>query len=419
MKPAGLLALALAAMNAGAQSAPQVTPQSCVQSARAEAVARQRQAQPLTAETFQLIENDRVAAVRKCAEVFDLEKVPPQELIGLADLYTEALLPDLAERAIARGLTPGLLDAQGQAALLGTAIRGLLRQPKSADRNAKAEAYMTRLDALPEAARDQQIGAHAELHGYYRADDIDAGIIRHSTWLIEIAPKLTAEERKRFGYQILSAYESLAEALAGQGENDRAIELLRRAPKDLADVPSADRRVADSLARYLLVGKPAAAITAPVWLNAPPGTTTLEMKGAVTLLQFTAHWCGPCRESYPGIQRLRQRFANRPFRVVFATELYGYFERDRSLSAEDEIARDRAYFAGLGLDVPIAIGPNGRSTVEGHSVYTPEPNNTAYGVSGIPQINLIDRGGILRLIMIGYDDANEERLAAFIETLLR
>jgi hypothetical protein len=40
-------------------------------------------------------------------------------------------------------------------------------------------------------------------------------------------------------------------------------------------------------------------------------------------------------------------------------------------------------------------------------------------VSGIPQINVIDREGTLRLIMIGYDDANEERLASFIETLLR
>src|SRR5262249_18262864 len=162
--------------------------------------------------------------------------------------------------------------------------------------------------------------AHVALNSYYRGDDIDAGIVRHSTWLVDSVAKLNAEQRRRFGYQILGAYENLAEALAGQGDNDRAVELLRRAPGDLSDVPSAERRVAVSLAGYQLVGKPAAPISAPVWLNTPPGTTALEMKGAVTLLQFTAHWCGPCRESYPGIQRLRQRFTNRRFRVVLATE---------------------------------------------------------------------------------------------------
>ena len=43
----------------------------------------------------------------------------------------------------------------------------------------------------------------------------------------------------------------------------------------------------------------------------------------------------------------------------------------------------------------------------------------AYAVGGIPQINVIDRKGNIRLVMIGYDDANEEKLASFIRTLLK
>src|SRR5262249_23226969 len=196
------------------------------------------------------IDSDRIAALRKCGEGFDVDKASPQELVSLADFYGEAMLPELAERAIARGLTPGLLDAESQAALLATRIPNLLPQPKSAERNAKAEAYMTRLDGLSEAALDQQIAAHVALNSYYRGDDIGAGIVRHSTWLVDSVAKLNAEQRRRFGYQILGAYENLAEALAGQGDNDRAVELLRRAPGDLSDVPSAERRVAVSLARY-------------------------------------------------------------------------------------------------------------------------------------------------------------------------
>jgi hypothetical protein len=49
---------------------------------------------------------------------------------------------------------------------------------------------------------------------------------------------------------------------------------------------------------------------------------------------------------------------------------------------------------------------------------TPDPNEAAYKVGGIPQINILDARGNIRLIMIGYDDANEERLGAFIEKLL-
>ena len=48
-----------------------------------------------------------------------------------------------------------------------------------------------------------------------------------------------------------------------------------------------------------------------------------------------------------------------------------------------------------------------------------DPNDAAYKVGGIPQIHLIDRQGRIRLIMVGYDDVNEPRLATMIEALLK
>jgi hypothetical protein len=53
-------------------------------------------------------------------------------------------------------------------------------------------------------------------------------------------------------------------------------------------------------------------------------------------------------------------------------------------------------------------------------VYTPakDPNDVSYRVGGIPQIQLIDKHGKIRLIMVGYDDANEAQLAKVIESLL-
>jgi hypothetical protein len=57
------------------------------------------------------------------------------------------------------------------------------------------------------------------------------------------------------------------------------------------------------------------------------------------------------------------------------------------------------------MDVPIAVGDR--------------RNNTNYKVGGIPQIHLIDKRGRIRLVMVGYDDANEPKLAKMIEDMLK
>ena len=40
-------------------------------------------------------------------------------------------------------------------------------------------------------------------------------------------------------------------------------------------------------------------------------------------------------------------------------------------------------------------------------------------MGGIPQIQLIDKQGRIRLIMVGFDEANEAKMAALIERLLK
>ena len=153
----------------------------------------------------------------------------------------------------------------------------------------------------------------------------------------------------------------------------------------------------------------------------PAGPASVDMKGHVTLLEFTAHWCGPCKESYPGINRLRERYGPKGFRVVLATQLYGYFQTEQNLDAATEIERDRTYFAEHHLDVPVGISDRvdtRRERRRRHLYDGPDPNDTAYRVGGIPQIHLIDKQGRIRLIMVGYDDANEPKLAKFIEGLL-
>lgn len=367
------------------------------------------------------IEVDRLAMAKACAAKFDVATAAPADLGDLAQLYLDAAQPELAKAAVTRALPLTNQPPAARATTLATAISIALRDPHSAERNARVEKMSDELDALPDAVIEQKIASHQSLLGYYRYDDIDAGIIKHATWLIETAKNAEPAGRKTLAPRVVSAYINMAQALAGQGMNDKALELLRRAPAELSDVPTAAKSVQPEIERLELVGSPAAPLTAPRWLNMPDGAKTLDLKGKVTLLEFTAHWCIPCKESYPGVNRLRAKYGPQGFQAVFATQMWGYFQTERPLTPEVEFERDRAYFAEHHLDVPIAIGdrtPQAVRNADGTFTYQRDPNDANYKVGGIPQIHLIDRQGRIRLVMVGYDDANEAKLSKLIEQLL-
>lgn len=405
-----LLLLALLAQAAAAQP---TTPDGCVKAAREFVLTQQRALPKVTTEAIRQIETRKIAMARSCAAQFAPATIPDAQLPDLIALYGEADQPTLAQTTIDRALT-AKTPAPIRAEVLAQAVTSGLRAPKSAARNARLEGYVDDLDALAlrnEALLDIAVGTHSRMNGYYRGDDIDDGIIKHSTWLITRAKTFTPAQRTQYGSHIVSAHINMAEALAGRGKTREATALLASARQNWADVRNAVAMLDPVIARYALVGTVGAPITAPRWLNAPPNTT-MPMTGAVTLLEFTAHWCLPCKESYPGLKRLLAKYGSQGFRVVMATELYGYFGMDRPLTAEEEFERDRQYWADEGLDVPIAVGDLRTRAVD-------NPNDAAYKVGGIPQIHLIDRQGRIRLIMVGYDDANEGYLESLIVQMLR
>ena len=355
-----------------------------------------------------------------CAAQFAKGDLPAAELPALAELQVEAQQIDAARQTIARALSAPGADAAAKAATLTTGVRILSRQIRQPGVLDQAESWVDELEKLPASLVRERIEAHGVLNGYYRADDIDAGIIKHSTRLIALNAALPADQRTpQLSNVIVAAYANLAEAWAGQEQTAKALDLLRRAPVDLKGVEGVAERLAPTIERYELVGKPAAPIEAPVWLQAPEGTTKLDLAGGVTWLQFTAHWCGPCREAYPAAVRLQQQYGVRGFRVVMATQLYGYFENRRNLAPADELAAIRGYFPKHGIIWPVAVSDNLPPVMEnGRPVRRLNVNDANYKVAGIPQIHIVDRKGIVRLIMIGFDEANEPRLSAMIARLL-
>ena len=427
-----LLSLALLALQqtpaAPVTFATAAKPADCLVAARAFSSARQKELTPLTAEKVKQIDTERIAQEATCAARFDAKTLTPSGLTALAEVFGD--MNDTArstELISAVKKHPNAATGDIAAAVL-LQINNGLREPKGDARNARLETLVDELDALGPAAFEQQFNAHSRMNSYYRGDDIDAGIIKHSTWLIRAGETCAPADRNRLGTTIAAAHVNMAEAWAGQGMTDKALALLNDGMKhwgDIAPRPGAattgETYFKPEIERLALVGTPASAITAPVWFNGP-ASKSLDMTGHVTLLEFTAHWCGPCRESYPGINRLRATYGAKGFRVALATQLYGYFLAERNLTADAEIAHDKAYFAEHELaDVPVAIGNKVNvKVVDGKVVYEPakDPNDVNYRVGGIPQIQLIDKHGRIRLIMVGYDDANEASLAKMIESLI-
>ena len=400
---------------AAAAIAAAAAPADCVRALQAFVGKRQQEVRPpegFTAQLLRQVETERAALAKTCIARFPEDQLPAMQLGGLSELYTQAGDPERARAVLTRAMAAPLPPAD-RSRVLATAINVTLTEPKGDERNARLEKMIDELDAIKDAPFDQVFLAHRRLLGYYRGDDIDAGIIKHATWIASAAKRFAPADRQKYGRDVLMAQIDMAEALAGQAQNDEALALLRRAGKEWSDLPGADRYVAPAIERYSLVGTAAPPIVAPRWLNAPSDMKEMPMDGAVTLLEFTAHWCGPCRESYPGVNRLRARFASQGFRVVMVTRYWGYFSKDgkteRPLAPADELARDADYFKGYSLDVPVAIGDESAGA---------DVNDSSYKVSGIPQIHLIDRKGRIRLIMIGYDEANEPKLAEQIRKLL-
>jgi thiol-disulfide isomerase/thioredoxin len=367
------------------------------------------------------IEKQKVELARTCAAKFTIEGIEDQSLMKLAALYAEAKQPAQATAAIKKYLAIKNLAEADRATALVQAVRLSLAPSMSDEKTRQIDEYVRQLDALSEAVNRQKFDAHFQLCRYYRGVDIDEQIIAHGERVLALMPKLSPEDAAKLRPRMASIYTSLAEVYAGREQIDAAIAILKRGQVELKDetsTPYAQKALATTIERYSLVGRPAPKIEGQHWINAPASTKQAELQGQVTLMQFTAHWCGPCRKSYPNMLTLHNRYGQKGLQVLFATQLYGFFENQQDLTPEAEIAADQKYYTEHhGLPFKVAIQRVAPRTANAQ-LPAEETNETRYFVGGIPQIMVIDKKGIVRLIMIGWDPANDARMTRLLERLL-
>lgn len=346
----------------------------------------------------------------ECAATFAVETIPAGQLMDLVSLYNAAQDTSGARRATERLMTATDLPprARAQALLMGM-NQEVAKVPNYFGIIEGAERYVAKIDALPDSLDDLKLAAHRNMLGRYEYLDVADGLRTHSLAVIALGKKLKKPQ------ETISGYSSLARSYADRLHPDSAMMILDAAEKELGAPATASFK--DFRNRYALIGTKASEISATWWINTDEKTVVAPKPGRVSLIEFTAHWCGPCKNSYPGLVGLNEKLKGKAFDGYMVTSLYGYIGTRQKLTPEEEVEADREYFGKEhALPFPVAINPPAKQVPGAYA--QPKPD-TDYRVGGIPQIIIVDKQGIIRQIVTGWDQGNTARFSKFIDALLK
>lgn len=205
---------------------------------------------------------------------------------------------------------------------------------------------------------------------------------------------------------IASLVTAKAEILNETGKRNEAVRLLDNLVSEFGEKSPEARSVTSLKNRILLIGSPAPAVTFERSHGEFKGLESL--KGKVVILDFFAHWCGPCIRSFPDMKKLYSDYKDKGLEIVGLTTYYGYYktenQKTRDMPKDTEFGKMSDFIKEHELPWPV--------------VYGERTNFEAYGVTGIPHVAVIDRQGNVKKIKIGYSPASFAEFRKEIEHLI-
>ncbi len=184
----------------------------------------------------------------------------------------------------------------------------------------------------------------------------------------------------------------LSKAIGDYRAGDRVdITFDRAGTRETVQLELAGMPRGDELTRIALLNK-----SAPVWDGLVPvrGVKTPELdsyRGKVVVLEFFASWCGACRAMTPTINRWDRRYSGQ------GLEILGVIPEPVSQALE---ARKR-----FGMNYSVASDPTGNTV-------------RAYRAYAVPTLLLLDREGVVRDVVVGFDTTGLRRFEAKMRELV-
>lgn len=184
---------------------------------------------------------------------------------------------------------------------------------------------------------------------------------------------------------------ALRETIAAHRAGERLpIALLRRGATRLFAVELAARPDLETMIAQNVLGAPAPPLPVKAVTGLTPDRQLLA--GKVVLVEFWAEWCLPCHLLSPRLNAWRDRFRGEGVEIIGVTA-----ERVETAA---RAARE------LGIEYTVAADDTGEAT-------------TLWGAHALPSLFVVDRQGIVRDVLVGYDEAHLARIEQLVTQLVR